>query len=699
MIFIQSLAVFAALMILGCHSTPLRSPAGVVKDIPVATQAKWLKDYKWAKEHAVDEPMRACDLLIALSSEILFPARQVAELRSYDICPVSLAQAKLKPLNRASYPDWLQDMALGVALKWAQNMSDKSLELDLAAEKSRLKLPQNEKVAWIKLAISRAEELKDPAKLADLNRRLYGIAPRLNPAPREKEFLAVAQDFRVARQFPKAKKYYDKVINGSKSSFEEKLSAFKGLRLAYKNARQKEPHLATSKRLVRFLGNAVKANPKSKELILASYEAQTYLARAQWTLGMVAEAKAGFDRLEKQVRGRLSLAEIFWLKGRMAEENDDFKTVSSYMDRALKERITDNELRDKILWYAAWNERRQKNFARATELFSELQAKTQTEFTRFRALFWLARTQADSDLKAESRQTYDQLITMDPLGYYGLLAHGQIQTQIAMPTGADKTVASMDAFDAAIPLDKTVAEWLRLMEEREVLTAMLDQTTQIYKKQKDQSDDGWTTLFKYYAKAGLYMKLYENLGTLSADRRKAILEMHPELLFPQPWSEEVRAAAIQFGVDEELIFAIMRQESAFDTQARSFADAFGLLQVLPELAERLGPRFKIPYKEMDDLYVPKTNIMVGAAHLHELVQNNKGRFIPAVASYNASANVVQNWVKTRFRGDPIEFVEEIPYEETRAYVRLVLRNVTFYTLLRSKTAAIDFPSRLWKMAD
>jgi soluble lytic murein transglycosylase len=169
------------------------------------------------------------------------------------------------------------------------------------------------------------------------------------------------------------------------------------------------------------------------------------------------------------------------------------------------------------------------------------------------------------------------------------------------------------------------------------------------------------------------------------------------LLFPQPWSDEVRTASLQSGVQEELIYAIIRQESAFDPRARSGADAFGLMQLLPEVAENLSKGAQVPYSQMDDLYEPRTNINLGAAHLKELLARNKGQFILAVASYNANENAIRNWMKTRYRGDALEFIEEIPYEETRTYVRLVMRNLIFYSLLRSKNASIEFPGWLLKL--
>ncbi|MBX3022030.1 MAG: lytic transglycosylase domain-containing protein [Bdellovibrionales bacterium] len=688
MSILRASLAMAMMVALGCHSTSLRSPPNVNEN---ETQGRWFRDYKAARLLSLEEKFDdACKIFKALAADEKFPARKVAEMRAWETC----AGTEPSQIDRSQVPSYMKDLALQVSLQLAQAQSDKPAELELASEKSKQRLTQTEKVKWIQLAIERAVELKQEDRIKDLNKRLYQIAPRLNPAPKEKDYLAVAADFRMARQFEKSRDYYERVIKGG-ARIEDKLTALKGLRLAAKNERRKDGHLESCARVVDFLRQALKQNPRSQFLRSASYDAQVHHARALWTKGQASEARAIFDRIEKTMKGRISLAELYWLKGRMAEEAQDFAAVSNFFSRALKERITDSALRDKILWYSAWNERRQGHYEAAAARLTDLDLKTQDEYLRVRALFWLGRSLADAKKDDEAKLAYEKVITLDPLGYYGLLAHKSLGLAITLKTNADSSTSG--AGSTNLPLDTVLAEWLYLLDERDVMTALLDEASQAYKKQKDQNDEGWVAMFKFYAKAGLYMKLYESLSNLSPERRKSVLENHPELLFPQPWNEDVRTAALQFGVQEELLYAIMRQESAFDPRARSVADAFGLLQVLPEVAEKLATTYKIPYGHMEDLYTPRTNIQVGAAHVKELMEGHKGQFILAVAAYNANENAIRNWMKTRFRGDSLEFIEEIPYEETRVYVRLVMRNMIFYSLLKSKNASIEFPAWVLKL--
>jgi soluble lytic murein transglycosylase len=95
--------------------------------------------------------------------------------------------------------------------------------------------------------------------------------------------------------------------------------------------------------------------------------------------------------------------------------------------------------------------------------------------------------------------------------------------------------------------------------------------------------------------------------------------------------------------------------------------------------------------QAEDLYTPHINIPIGSAYLRELWDKYNGELIPAVASYNASEKAIMNWLKNRYHGDSLNFIEDIPYEETRLYVKLVLRNLITYQMIISTEDKYYFP--------
>ncbi len=644
-----------------------------------------MRDYKWALGHAHENLPRACVIFKDLAATARFPAHDLAQVRALEACPGETFAS----FNRAQLPSWMQGLALDALLSRAAARADKNAEMDLAAEKAKQKMPQSEKLKWMGLALKRAGDLERKDKQQKFNLMVYAMAPRLNPKPGSSgaDLLNIAGDWRQAREFEHAREFYQKVLSHEHASTDEKIQALKGRRQSYRNARQNEKHLAAAQSLIDFL----KPLPTK---IGAYYEAQVYRARALWTLGRSTETKTILSRLERAMKGKASRAELYWLKGRMAEENQDFAAVSKNSALALKEHFSDPDLRDKVMWYNAWNERRQSHWSNAIAALDELGQKTQQDFTRQRVQYWLGKTYADNHQEIEAQTVWHDLVEQDPLGYYGLLAQRELRQPISLPKGA---AGALPTSVSPLPLDETLARWLANLDERDALNDYLDEVSLAYHKSPQQNDEAWVIIFKNYARAGLYTKLFESLGGLTPQQRVGIFARHPDLLFPRPWNAEVKAAATQFGVDESLIYAIMRQESAFDPRARSPADAFGLLQLIPEIAGTIARKYHEPFKNMDDLYDPQTNINLGAAHLKNLFHRHQNRFILSVAAYNANENVIRAWLKARYRGNALEFIEEIPYDETRAYVRLVMRNLIFYSLLKSPSGTLVFPEWVLKL--
>lgn len=138
----------------------------------------------------------------------------------------------------------------------------------------------------------------------------------------------------------------------------------------------------------------------------------------------------------------------------------------------------------------------------------------------------------------------------------------------------------------------------------------------------------------------------------------------------------------QSPIEPALALAIARQESEFNPKARSHADARGLMQVLPGTANHTAKRHNLPYNARH-LYEPQPNMVIGSTYLGGLVDGWDGSYILAIASYNAGPANVRKWV-ARFGNPPrdlegaVNWLEKIPFAETRNYVQRVLENVQVY---------------------
>lgn len=164
-----------------------------------------------------------------------------------------------------------------------------------------------------------------------------------------------------------------------------------------------------------------------------------------------------------------------------------------------------------------------------------------------------------------------------------------------------------------------------------------------------------------------------------------------------------RHAFPQFGIPEfkplpnsaekAMVYAIARQESEFDANALSHAGARGLMQMMPATAAQTARQRSVPFALHQLTSVPQLNAQLGAAHLGELMQSNRGSYIMVFAAYNAGPGRVNEWVKAY--GDPrdpnvdaIDWVERIPITETRNYVQRVMENMQVYRALFSQNHSV-----------
>ena len=137
------------------------------------------------------------------------------------------------------------------------------------------------------------------------------------------------------------------------------------------------------------------------------------------------------------------------------------------------------------------------------------------------------------------------------------------------------------------------------------------------------------------------------------------------------------------GPEPALTLAIIRQESAFQLAASSPAGALGLMQLMPATAKHVAKNLKIPYRKQDLTRSADYNMRLGRAYLQELIDHFDGSYVLAIAAYNAGPDRVGGWFS--LYGDPrdhgvdvVDWIETIPFSETRNYVQRVLENLQVY---------------------
>jgi soluble lytic murein transglycosylase len=154
-----------------------------------------------------------------------------------------------------------------------------------------------------------------------------------------------------------------------------------------------------------------------------------------------------------------------------------------------------------------------------------------------------------------------------------------------------------------------------------------------------------------------------------------------DLAYPRPYADLVLAAAALHDVPVDLVYAVIRQESAFNPKAVSPRRAFGLMQMIKPTARRLAEDTDLGRITSRRLFDPEIAIDLGTRYLAELLKRFDGNVPAAVAAYHAGELTVDRWLKTRGTLEPDEFIEEIPFSTTRTYVKTVLASFGIYRLL------------------
>jgi soluble lytic murein transglycosylase len=161
-----------------------------------------------------------------------------------------------------------------------------------------------------------------------------------------------------------------------------------------------------------------------------------------------------------------------------------------------------------------------------------------------------------------------------------------------------------------------------------------------------------------------------------------------EIAYPNAYRELIEKHTKEAGVEPDLLQALMREESALDPKALSWAGALGLTQLMPTTAKAVAQQLKLKRFKVESLLEPEMNIRIGAHHLGELVKKFDGNAPFAVGSYNAGAGAVNRWRAER-KGMPLDaWVEEVPIAETRGYIKRVLRSYNTYQLLYGRPAKV-----------
>jgi len=352
----------------------------------------------------------------------------------------------------------------------------------------------------------------------------------------------------------------------------------------------------------------------------------------------------------------------------------------------------------RVAW-AAWLDRSPRRVALLKEQVEKFPGDTHVSD----ALFFLGRAAEQDNNPAEARAYFDRLNVYFPHYYYGGLARTLLADPKIAAARPDPAIRAWlestadPAHSSSIPADAmaTPNPATRQRIDRGRLLIMAGLTTQAVEELEygaKQTTEQPTLLAMELSRSMptpyLSVKIMKRFSGdyLSLPFEKASRAFW-EMLFPMPYQASLTVSSMEHDLDPYAVAGLIRQESEFNPTAKS-AVAYGLMQLVPATGRNMARQDGIRVSSAGMLFDPSLNIKLGTQYLRGQLNRWEGDWVKTLAAYNAGPERVKEWLDQFGYGDSAEFIENIPFTETRDYVQAVLRNGQVYRELYGKERAI-----------
>ncbi|MGO9647718.1 MAG: transglycosylase SLT domain-containing protein [Terriglobales bacterium] len=358
--------------------------------------------------------------------------------------------------------------------------------------------------------------------------------------------------------------------------------------------------------------------------------------------------------------------------------------------RELQQRFPNGSRASYAHWKAAWLSLRQGRVVEAKADFENQIALYPSSPEVPAALYWRARLAEEDNDGALARAFYLKLSQRYRNYYYGDLARQRLAKLKSTDPPAHYAlldrVPSINLSDK-LTSDEVPSDNLRV-QKAELLAngGLLEFAVRELRAAAEQGKGNWLAveIARLYEDAGRYDAAIETLKHAAPNYFALDLPSLPrpywEGLFPKPYWSDLKRYSSSNALDPYLVASLIRQESAFNPNAVSRANAVGLMQLLPKVGKSVAKQEKLRKFNPQQLFTPAINMQLGTRYFRIMVDKFES-FEYALAAYNAGSDRVQDWMGQGKYRDPQEFVESIPFTETREYVQNIMRNANVYRQL------------------
>lgn len=421
-------------------------------------------------------------------------------------------------------------------------------------------------------------------------------------------------------------------------------------------------------------------------------------AEVLWRLGKMAmgddetldQAVQFFDELEKTFPESAHADEAQYFAGWIPYSQGKYEIAAERMLR-FATTYRRSSMHAEALWYAGWSAYLARNDGLARRAFEQLLEEHPTSDLRPQARYWVGRIRQRAGETSGAQSDYRQVLAQAPLSYWGFWAMARLKDlgeEVVLNAPPPEQPVSIEQVVTLLGpkrprgVDRAIA-----LHAADLQDDALEELTGVNQYLRNVRDTAGRAMVADMLDAlGAHYLAYRVATTITADGG--------ELVSGKPWAwrawrhaypcafgDAVSAASTAHALDRDLILSIMRTESSFRPAARSPVGAYGLMQLMPMTAAQIGRSTRDGRTHAARYKNPDSNIWLGGWYLARLVSRYGGQLAPAIGAYNAGPGAMDKWLGEHGGLELDEFVERIPYRETRRYVRRVLETYMIYRRL------------------
>ncbi|MDD3236878.1 MAG: transglycosylase SLT domain-containing protein [Candidatus Gastranaerophilales bacterium] len=383
------------------------------------------------------------------------------------------------------------------------------------------------------------------------------------------------------------------------------------------------------------------------------------------------EAKTGLFKLSKIIDESDAQGEDY-VYYKLAKILGGKESLNLYSKIAYK--YPNSDLADVALWNLFWNEYQHKNYKKAKQLGSEHLKRYPESDLNARMLFWMGKVALKQKKSAEANGYWNKILSRYPDDYYAFRADALAKGDVN-EWGTKKYHKLLDReVNVEFPINYSELD----IKDLKLINTLLELGDYEVWSELNFNNKFVESWFEYKRGNKSKSVLLAREALISMDVKPPFNDDIYKLAYPLYYVADVNKNATSTALDPYLIMSLIREESYFNSTAKSKTGAVGLMQLMPSTASYVATKYGYLRPSVSTLLIPEKNIIYGCLYFKYIKNALRGNDVLSVIAYNGGPNAVNQWSKNIKYTDYDEFVENIPYSETRNYIKKVYRTYWNY---------------------